>query len=83
MKTIREEWEMMRKEMQDTVARQVMSPVTPYSNTSSNRIRQQLILQPDVVEKPMIKVIEDPQQLKWPIKSKVHKHLLIIRGQYM
>ena len=59
MKTIREEWEIMRKEMQDAVGRQIMSLVTPHFDMGSNDIKQQLVLQPDVVEKPMIKVIEN------------------------
>ena len=61
MKKIKEEiWEMVRKEMEDATTRQVMSPPIPHSDMGSNNMRQQLVLQPVVAEKPMFKMIEEP-----------------------
>ena len=47
--------EMVQKEIQDATTRQTMSPPTPHSNMGSNNMRQQLVLQPVVAEKPMLK----------------------------
>ena len=72
-------WEMVRKEMEDAVTRQVMSPSTPHSDMGSNNMRQQLVLQPIVVEKPMFKMMEEPQPPQPPMKHKVCIYLLIIQ----
>ncbi|KAL6326322.1 hypothetical protein AAG906_005516 [Vitis piasezkii] len=73
MKKIKEEiWEMVRKEMQDAATRQIMSPPTPHFDMGSNNIRQQLVLQPVVAEKPMFKMMEEPQP---PLKHKPNARL--------
>ena len=46
---------MVQKEIQDATTRQTMSPSTPHSNMGSNNMRQQLVLQLVVAEKPMLK----------------------------
>ena len=46
---------MVRKEMEDAATRQVMSPPTPHSDMGSNNMRQQLVLQPVVVENQCLK----------------------------
>ena len=80
MKKIKEEiWEIVRKEMEDAATRQVMSPPTPHSDMGSNNMRQQLVLQPVVVEKPIFKMIEEPQPPEPPVKHKVCIYLLIIQ----
>ncbi|RVW71724.1 hypothetical protein CK203_057097 [Vitis vinifera] len=79
MKKIKEEiWEMVRKEMEDAATRQVMSPPTPHSDMGSNNMRQQLVLQPVVAEKPMFKMIEEPQPPEPPLKHKVIKCKLAV-----
>ncbi|RVW84792.1 hypothetical protein CK203_048639 [Vitis vinifera] len=79
MKKIKEEiWEMVRKEMEDAATRQVMSPPTPHSDMGSNNMRQQLVLQPVVAEKPMFKMIEEPQPPEPPVKHKVIKCKLAV-----
>ena len=45
----------------------------------SNNMRQQLVLQPVVAEKPMFKMIEEPQPPEPPLKHKVCIYLLIIQ----
>ena len=45
----------------------------------SNNMRQQPVLQPVVVEKPMFKMIEEPQPPEPPLKHKVCIYLLIIQ----
>ena len=70
---------MVRNEMQDAVIRQAMSPPTPHSKMGSNSMRQQLVLQPVVEEKPMFKMMEEPQPPKPPLKRKVCIYLLIIQ----
>ncbi|RVW63030.1 hypothetical protein CK203_062927 [Vitis vinifera] len=80
MKKIKEEiWEMVRKEMEDAATRQVMSPPTPHSDMGSNNMRQQLVLQPVVAEKPMFKMIEEPQPPEPPVKHKVIKCKLAVK----
>ncbi|RVW13500.1 hypothetical protein CK203_095260 [Vitis vinifera] len=64
-------WEMVRKEMEDAATRQVMSSPTPHSDMGSNNMRQQLVLQPVVAEKPMFKMIEEPQPPEPPLKHKL------------
>ncbi|KAL6348474.1 hypothetical protein AAG906_008925 [Vitis piasezkii] len=59
--------------MEDAATRQVMSPPTPHSDMGSNNMRQQLVLQPVVAEKPMFKMIEEPQPPEPPLKHKVIK----------
>ncbi|WJZ90862.1 hypothetical protein VitviT2T_009979 [Vitis vinifera] len=72
MKKIKEEiWEMVRKEMEDAATRQVMSPPIPHSDMGSNNMRQQPVLQPIVTEKPMFKMMEEPQPPLPPLKHKV------------
>ena len=66
---------MVRNEMEDAATRQVMSPPTPHSDMGSNNMRQ-LFLQPIVAEKPMFKMMEEPQP---PLKHKVCIYLLIIQ----
>ncbi|RVW94967.1 hypothetical protein CK203_040116 [Vitis vinifera] len=79
MKKIKEEiWEMVRKEMEDAATRQVMSPPTHHSDMGSNNMRQQLVLQPVVAEKPMFKMIEEPQPPEPPLKHKVIKCKLAV-----
>ena len=65
--------------MEDAATRQVMSPPTPHSDMGSNNMRQQLVLQPVVAEKPMFKMIEEPQPPEPPLKHKVCIYLLIIQ----
>ena len=69
---------MVRKKMQDAATRQAMSLPTPHSDMGSNNTRQ-LDLQPVVVEKPMFKMIEQPQPPEPPLKHKVCIYLLIIQ----
>ena len=80
MQKIKEEiWEMVWKEMQDAATRQTMSPPTPHSDMGGNNMRQQLVLQPVVEEKPMFKMMEEPQPPEPPLKHKVCIYLLIIQ----
>ncbi|RVW18143.1 hypothetical protein CK203_111874 [Vitis vinifera] len=64
-----------RVEMEDAATRQVMSPPTPHSDMGSNNMRQQLVLQPVVVEKPIFKMIEEPQPPEPPLKHKPNARL--------
>ena len=65
--------------MQDAVTRQAMSLITLYFDMGSNNMRQQLVLQQVVAEKPMFKMIEEPQPPEPPLKHKVCIYLLIIQ----
>ena len=65
--------------MQDAVTRQAMSLITLYFDMGSNNMRQQLVLQPVVEEKPMFKMMEEPQPAEPPLKRKVCIYLLIIQ----
>ena len=65
--------------MQDAVTRQAMSLITLYFDMGSNNMRQQLVLQPIVAEKPMFKMMEEPQPPQPPLKHKVCIYLLIIQ----
>ncbi|RVW80757.1 hypothetical protein CK203_050675 [Vitis vinifera] len=79
MKKIKEEiWEIVRKEMENAETRQVMSPPTPHSDMGSNNMRQQRVLQPVVAEKPMFKMVEEPQPPQPPLKHKVIKCQLAV-----
>eukprot|EP00261_Vitis_vinifera_P040259 XP_019081502.1 PREDICTED: uncharacterized protein LOC109124177 [Vitis vinifera] len=64
--------------MEDAATRQVMSPPIPHSDMGSNNMRQQLVLQLVVAEKPMFKMIEEPQPPEPPLKHKVIKCKLAV-----
>ncbi|RVW22214.1 hypothetical protein CK203_106585 [Vitis vinifera] len=59
------------KEMQDAVTRQAMSLITLYFDMGSNNMRQQLVLQPVVEEKPMFKMMEEPQPAEPPLNARL------------
>ena len=65
--------------MQDAVTRQAMSLITLYFDMGSNNMRQQLVLQPVLAEKPMFKMMEEPQPPEPSLKHKVCIYLLIIQ----